>query len=117
MLVFKSTYDDVVKKLDEANAMNKQLRLEVQRLSEEISAQNTNCHVGAWCKDCAHVKHDEAIVKQDTRYPDPFGYYSKSTIDGKVIYCGKHLHDLCPEHSAHTTTAATEKVKIKEEPK
>ncbi|MBO5275195.1 MAG: hypothetical protein J6I45_11325, partial [Clostridia bacterium] len=38
------------------------------RLSKEISAKNTNCQVGVWCKDCAHVKYDKATVEFDYEY-------------------------------------------------
>lgn len=96
MFVFKSTYDKVVQKLDDAEKMNQQLQLEVQRLAEEISAQNTDCQVGAWCKDCRHIRYDRAVIaKSDV----PYGYYAKKLINGNVMYCSKHLHDLCPEHS------------------
>ena len=107
MFVSKQKHDKTLEELRISEKMNRELELEVQRLSKEISAQNTNCKVGAWCKDCAHVKYDKATVEHDYEY-DWFTFKYKTKTAGEVMYCGKHLHDLCPEHSSHTAKPSKE---------
>lgn len=68
--------------------MNKKLDEETKRLSELISAQVEDCRVGPWCKDCVYIGYDLSKV-------DGFGGYEETS--GQVIYCKKHIHEMCKE--------------------
>lgn len=74
--------------------MKTKLEDEVKRLSELISSQNPDCKVGPWCKDCAHVGRDSSEVSFLTE--NPLFPHSR-VVAGEVIYCKKHIHDMCPE--------------------
>ena len=34
--------------------------------------------------------------------------FTTKYIEGEVMYCAKHLHELCPEHSKHKQPEPTE---------
>lgn len=87
------------------------LNEEIKKLGEVISASNKECNVGPWCKDCAHIRHDNYGLK--TYSVRGRGYYYENPGEDEVMYCVKHLHDLCPEHSVHDAVITAEK----EEPK
>jgi hypothetical protein len=66
---------------------------ETQRLAELVSAQVTDRKVGPWCRDCMHIGHDYS--ESHTRDWTGFAYAVEHI--GKVQYCKKHLHEICPE--------------------
>lgn len=70
--------------------MNSALEEEIKRLSSLISSQNSDCKIGPWCNDCIHVGRDRSVV-----YDGGSPYAEK--VSGEVIYCTKHIHDMCPE--------------------
>lgn len=74
--------------------MKTKLEDEVKRLSELISSQNPDCKVGPWCKDCAHIGRDSSEVHY---YTPSIEFGCAKTVAGEVIYCKKHIHDMCPE--------------------
>lgn len=93
MFIFKGEYEKLVEKAQMVDELEK----EVSRLATLISVNNQDCNVGAWCTDCEHLGTDYAEVRDY-----PYGGFSPvytSVIGGEVIYCKKHLHDICPEHS------------------
>lgn len=73
--------------------LNAELELEVQRLSELISAEVKDCKIGPWCKDCKHIGRDMAIVTEIGL----MGYRFIKESGGEVQYCKKHLHNICQE--------------------
>lgn len=79
-------------RLKRVEKMNNELEKEIGRLAEQISVQTENCKVGVWCKGCIHMGHDFSQV-------DHYSYweYGAKDVCGNVIYCKKHLHELCPE--------------------
>lgn len=86
--------------LEASENARKALREEVERLSNIISSNTTDCKIGPWCKTCKHIEYDSAKYKTYDRYGnDRYGNdrYSRFMHDGKISYCMKHMHDLCPE--------------------
>lgn len=101
--------------IEELNAKNNDLKYtlaqkeeQITRLHEEclrlrdvINAKVEDCKVGPWCLTCDHYRTDTsqkvwgAVINANSnvwvREPDD--------KDGTIMYCAKHLHDLCPEHS------------------
>ncbi len=91
MWISRDKYDD----MNISVRMVPKLREEIKRLSNQITSQTTDCKMGAWCKDCAHLGSDKSTA---TVYVggDILGYVQTYT-DGYVEYCKKHLHEICPE--------------------
>lgn len=86
------------KNLSERNiALNE----EVKRLAALISASNKECNVGPWCNDCKHMRSDRVVAAVEKKVAHG-RYYQEVTVDGDVMYCAKHLHELCPEHSENS---------------
>lgn len=82
---------------------NIELNHEVQRLAALISASNKECSVGPWCKDCDHIRSDKSITRGlETEFAPGKYYYTNPIVEGEVMYCSKHLHELCPEHSKNS---------------
>lgn len=90
MWISKAKYES----LKNAKELNVELEKEVKRLARVISNTTKDCKVGPWCKDCAHKGIDSAKVFGRGRAGS--SEYVKA-IGGEVIYCKKHLHDICPE--------------------
>ena len=63
---------------NDAICVNEEMAKTIDKLTQTINAQNTECRVGAWCEGCKHKKY--AYKAGDYNY-----------------YCDKHLHELCPE--------------------
>ena len=92
-MFYKKAYLDIVEE-------NKALKELNYRLAEEISAKNTDCRVGVWCKTCKYLRQEKALHEEcfsDTLFGE---WVTQNTVD-EVWYCGKHLTELCPEHSIH----------------
>ena len=70
-----------------------ELELEVARLAELLSDKTEGCSVGPWCKDCRHMGTDVSQV--DEFLPEEWVYIDGTA--GRVMYCKKHLHEVCPE--------------------
>lgn len=88
MFVDRNEYE---KLRDRAKLANK-LEEECQRLAELISAENKDCRVGGWCKNCKYLGEDLSLITE------PWigcGYIKE--LGGKVQYCMKHLREICPE--------------------
>lgn len=49
--------------------------------------------VGPWCKDCQHIGTDDADLLGERL----FEYMYVKEKAGRVTYCKKHLHEICPE--------------------
>lgn len=113
MFISTTKYNAIQKELSDAMEYNGELckekkklqdRIEkqdeeIKRLANIISASNKECKVGPWCKDCDHVRHDNYGVR---RYSPYGGYYYENPDEDEVMYCVKHLHELCPEHSKNS---------------
>ena len=65
---------------------------EIINLTNQISAQVTDCNVGPWCDGCKH--RGSADVYDATRYMT--GHWTV-VRDKKIQYCKKHLREVCPE--------------------
>lgn len=78
--------------LKEHKAMRFELEKEVQRLANMISAQVEDCKVGPWCEGCVHKGADHSEVVEWNIFGSKW-----VTAAGKVQFCKKHLHELCPE--------------------
>lgn len=65
---------------------------EVKKLANEISAKVGDCSIGPWCNGCEH-KMEAVIKKKSYDCTNMWTSYSGES----VIYCGKHLHEICPE--------------------
>lgn len=94
---YKTKYEKIQNKFETLERENESLKNLNHQLAEEISAQCKSCHVGVWCKDCKHFMREYADYM---KYDKVFNAWYKQEGD-YVCYCGKHLHDLCPEHSTH----------------
>lgn len=89
MWIYSAEYN----RLKDCERMKEDLEKEVVRLAELVSAEVKDCKVGPWCRGCIHVGYDQASITAE----DSLGYtYVKETA-GKVQYCKKHLHEICPE--------------------
>lgn len=82
-------------RLKDREEMCTQLLLEVQRLSNLITEKTEDCNIGPWCKGCIHRGVDESVI-YFPHSPLLGNLYVKETA-GRVEYCKKHLHELCPE--------------------
>lgn len=78
--------------LKEHKAMRFELEKEVHRLANMLSAQVGDCKVGPWCDGCVHKGVDHSEVVDMNTFSGPW-----VTVAGKVQFCKKHLHSLCPE--------------------
>ncbi len=67
---------------------------EVKRLADEISAKVEDCHIGPWCDGCEH-KMKAVMKNREIRYNG--GWVNTIDEEEAVVYCGKHLHEMCPE--------------------
>ena len=85
------------KKYDELHTkalMVDALDAECKRLAALISSETKDCKMGPWCKDCQHRGKDIAQVHEMSIM---WGDYVVAEA-GEVIYCKKHLHEICPEY-------------------
>ena len=100
MFISTEKYEELQAELKKSKEMIEELNKENQRLAEQISVNNTGCKIGPWCDDCGHLRTDSASVSV---WKEGFlSYYRVITEEGKVRYCAKHLHDLCPEHTKNS---------------
>lgn len=81
---------------NEQQAIIRKLEEECERLSRMISTEVKDCKVGPWCDHCAHKGIDVSQIKKW----DDFGHPYVAVEAGRVIYCRKHLHEVCPEFEA-----------------
>ena len=95
----KDCISELCKEKNELQNRIKKQDKEIKRLANIISASNKECKVGPWCKDCDHVRHDNYGVE---KYSPWGGYYYVNPGEDEVMYCVKHLHELCPEHSKNS---------------
>ena len=58
---------------------NRQMNETIKKLTKTINEQNTGCRTGTWCEDCKHKK------------------YARTKGWDYEYYCGKHIHEICPE--------------------
>lgn len=96
MWINKNKYDRLKQcedMLRECTHMKHKLEEEVKRLADAISDKVEDCKVGFWCKDCKYVGYDHSEIKDYDTYGD---LYIRE-VAGKVQYCKKHLHEVCPE--------------------
>lgn len=100
MIISREKYDALLDELDREKKKNAELQKETRRLADAISANNESCRVGAWCTDCEHIRYDKSVITTDNCDPSILCFTTKY-IEGEVMYCAKHLHELCPEHSKH----------------
>ena len=83
-------------RLVHSDEIRKNLEKEVRRLAELISAKVTDCKIGPWCKNCKHIGTDRAdLVNTVLGNSWDFPYVVEEA--GRVTYCKKHLHEICPE--------------------
>ncbi len=80
-------------RLQDCEKMMSKLNEENKRLAELVSSKVDDCKIGPWCKDCLHIGRDQSVLKET----DVFGNVFVRKVAGKVLYCKKHLHELCPE--------------------
>ena len=91
MFISKNKYEELL----ETKKLKDELEKEVKRLADLISSQTKDCKVGVWCEDCIHMKRDRAVVA----IHDYFLHSDFVVAEGgNVMYCKKHLHEICPEH-------------------
>lgn len=90
----RKSYEELIKLQNE----NTSLRGEVDRLAELVSAKVSDCKVGVWCNDCRHIGHEEASYLCE--YGNCFEVWEKR-VAGKVQYCKKHIHSICPEFEGY----------------
>ncbi len=90
MWIKKKEYE----RLKDCERMNDELEKETKRLAELISSQTEDCKVGVWCKECNHVGYDGSKL---TDFDLFIGYPYVRRRAGKVMFCKKHLHEICPE--------------------
>ena len=110
MFVSTKKYDEVIrdkyrltKENENLSKRNIALNAEVKRLSSLISASNKDCNVGPWCNDCKHMRSDTAVsAETELDFVSRMYYQTDVFVDGDIIYCAKHLHELCPEHSKNS---------------
>lgn len=91
-------------KLQIKNEMQNKLEAEVNRLSELISDKVGDCCIGVWCKDCVHYGTDQSMINLlatgfRTYQLKKSGYVTE--VKGRVMYCKKHLHDICKEFKSN----------------
>jgi hypothetical protein len=89
MFIKRREYERLVN----SDKIRKNLEKEVKRLAELISAKVTDCKVGPWCEGCQHIGTDDADLIGERL----FEYIYVKEKAGRVTYCKKHLHEICPE--------------------
>lgn len=90
--------EDEYERLKNSERMKNELEKEVARLAEMISLEVKDCKVGPWCKDCVHIGRDSAAITKYTHDGIMGGEcYVSNEYAGEVMYCKKHIHELCPE--------------------
>jgi len=94
--------DRLARENESLSERNIALNAEVKRLAALISASNKECNVGPWCNDCKHMRSDRVVTAGEEQEFCGRYYRTGVIVDGDVMYCAKHLHDLCPEHSKHS---------------
>ena len=102
VLLFSYTESDVLpmwvkrseyNRLKDRDEMATELEKEVSRLANLISAEVKDCKVGIWCKECEHLGYDFS----QTDGCSDFGFTYAKQVAGNVVYCKKHIHEICPE--------------------
>lgn len=90
MFIRQKEYERLVN----SDKIRQKLEQEVKRLAEQISAEVKDCKVGPWCKDCQHIGNDSADLTIYSMWDDCEHVVERA---GRVTYCKKHLHEICPE--------------------
>ena len=85
---------DEYNRLIKSEKMHKELELEVKRLAALITEKTEDCNMGPWCYDCKHLGKDRSTTYCFDGF---FGFSMVDQTSGEVMYCKKHLHEICPE--------------------
>lgn len=74
---------------------NRELTKEIERVVNEnhLMVKDAGCEVGEWCKDCIHCGY--AFIEKE-QYAT-CGWYLYDIPEKKLIYCKKHIHEICSE--------------------
>jgi len=72
---------------------NLNLRKDIKRLAEMVSAETESCKVGAWCEDCKYIAYTRHTPMNMDLSESAYSHAS----DGRVMYCKKHLAEICAE--------------------
>lgn len=100
MWIKKDEYNNLINErnrlkteVQEKNIMNEALEKETRRLASLITEKVDDCNMGPWCHDCVHLGED------GVDFSGHIFFSPRNRIqEGKVTYCKKHLHEICPEH-------------------
>lgn len=89
-------------RLLDCEEINKKLEDEIKRLEYQLNTRERTCKIGPWCKDCSHWVVDSSVITSSrlAEYSLEDMYYGlpiPETIGGKVGYCNKYVHTLCPD--------------------
>lgn len=94
MFIFKKEFQRLV----ECEKLKDELEKEVQRLADLITSQTKDCKMGVWCKDCRHCGTDKSVVENYLwDNGSIIDWFFINTSGGEVMYCKKHLHEICKE--------------------
>ena len=89
--------NDLINKCKTLEEDKSQCQETIKQLTEEVNQQTPECKVGAWCEGCKYRK----VVPVDSFTNYESIWLNKSHAGFKqqnyIVYCGKHLHDICPE--------------------
>ena len=76
----------------------------IKQLTEEISGQTKDCKMGPWCEGCKHRRY---VYVQDNIVNFGIYVHIREEKDRRIMeYCGKHIHEICPEWEEHIKEAA-----------
>lgn len=84
-------------KLRRCEDTNDNLNKEIERLTDEINAENTDCNVGSWCNECKYSSIAYMANRNNVEHLAK-NYWMPIHNDYTTIrYCSKHLREICPE--------------------
>ena len=98
MFIRKDKYYELCEK----EKLNEELEKQIKKLEYLLNTRERTCKIGAWCERCAHwVQERSEVVSEwinDYGIEDAyFGVPVPKTIGGRVGYCNKYIHTLCPD--------------------
>jgi hypothetical protein len=101
MFITKSEYYDLL----DRKWINEELEKEIKRLEYQLNARERTCKIGPWCENCKHWVEDRSVITSSriAEYSLEDAYYGitiPETIGGRVGYCNKYVHTLCPDREA-----------------